>query len=88
MIIVPDTSSEDNDDECWCQTCHSTEQDSDIRQYWHDLSHIIKCIYRATDKQFQGFDFIFKYKNQQSFIFRLENQFSDDISKAKDYVKK
>lgn len=56
MIIVPETSSDDDDDAetCWCQTCHSTELDSDTRQCWDDLSHTIKCIYRATDKQFQG----------------------------------
>jgi hypothetical protein len=62
MIIVPDTSS---DDECWCQSCTNDEHDSNSRQLWDDLSHIIKCVYRATDKQF-----------------------SDDISKGKEYVKK
>lgn len=54
MIIVPDTSSEENDDECWCQSCRNDEDDSNSRQYWEDLSHIIKCVYRATDKQFEG----------------------------------
>ncbi|CAF4028576.1 unnamed protein product, partial [Rotaria magnacalcarata] len=70
MIIVPDTSSDDNNDECWCQSCTNDLDDLNSRQLWDDLSHIIKCVYRATDKEFS------------------ENQFSDDISKAKEYVKK
>ncbi|CAF0737080.1 unnamed protein product [Adineta steineri] len=67
MIIVPDTSS---DDDYWCQSCTDDEHDSNNRQLWDDLSHIIKCVYRATDKDFS------------------ENHFSDDICKAKEYVKK
>ncbi|CAF3466512.1 unnamed protein product [Rotaria sp. Silwood1] len=70
MIIVPDTSSDDNHDECWCQSCTNDVDDINSRQLWDDLSHIIKCVYRATDKEFS------------------ENQFSDDIFKAKEYVKK
>jgi hypothetical protein len=54
MIIVPDTSSDENNDECWCQSCTNHEHDSKSRQLWDDLSHIIKCVYRATDKQFSG----------------------------------
>jgi hypothetical protein len=54
MIIVPDTSSEENDDECWCQSYNNDEHDSNSRQLWDELSHIIKCVYRATDKQFSG----------------------------------
>ena len=51
MIIVPDTSS---DDECCCVSCMKDEQDTNIHQLWEELSHIIKCVYRATDKKFSG----------------------------------
>lgn len=88
MIIVPDTSSDDNNDDCWCQSCTSDINDMNSRQLWDDLSHIIKCVYRATDKEFSGL----RFKNNVVFLFNyfsfLENQFSDDISKAKEYVKK
>ncbi|CAF3439145.1 unnamed protein product, partial [Rotaria sp. Silwood2] len=48
MIIVPDTSSDDNHDECWCRSCTNDVDDISSRQLWDDLSHIIKCVYRAT----------------------------------------
>ncbi|CAF1522707.1 unnamed protein product [Adineta ricciae] len=66
MIIVPDTSS---DDEYWCHSCTDDEHDVNYRQMWDDLSYIVKCVYRATDKDFS------------------ENHFSDDICKAKEYIK-
>ena len=55
MIIVPDTSS---DDEYWCSSCSSVN-DSDVisldtRKLWHDVAHIIKCIYRETNREFAG----------------------------------
>ena len=90
-MIVPDTSSEENDDdddECWCQSCTNEEHDSNSRQLWDDLSHIIKCVYRATDKQFSGSIPSIVYSLTHSSSSFLENQFSEDISKAKEYVKK
>lgn len=65
MIIVPDTSSdddeddEDNDDDsdCWCPACVSLiddEHDSKYRELWEHLAHIVKCLYRTTDKDFSG----------------------------------
>jgi hypothetical protein len=90
MIIVPDTSSEENDeDECWFESCTNDEHDLNSRQLWDDLSHIIKCVYRTTDKQFSGLRIIgFVFSLMNFFFLYLENQFSDDISKAKEYVKK
>jgi hypothetical protein len=69
MIIVPDTSSEENDDECWCQSCTNDEHDSNSRQLWDDLSHIIKCVYRTTDKQFSGLISLLIFKNEFIFLF-------------------
>ncbi len=55
MIIVPDTSS---DDEYWCSSCSSVNDSElislDTRQLWHDIAHIIKCIYRETNREFTG----------------------------------
>ena len=55
MIIVPDTSS---DDDYWCHSCTDDEHDGNYRQMWDDLSHIVKCVYRATDKDFSGMKLI------------------------------
>jgi hypothetical protein len=55
MIIVPDTSS---DDEYWCSSCSSVNDSEllslDTRKLWHDIAHIIKCIYRETNREFAG----------------------------------
>jgi hypothetical protein len=60
MIIVPDKSSDDDDDDddkCLRLSCTpliNDEHDLNNHRLWDDLSHIVKCIYRATDKEFSG----------------------------------
>ena len=70
MIVVPDISSDDDDNndtnECECSTCATTNEDHfHNRQSWDDLSHIIKCVYRATENELTGLlfqkKFLFKY---------------------------
>ncbi len=52
MIIIPDTSS---DDEYWSSSVNDSELISlDTRKLWHDIAHIIKCIYRETNREFAG----------------------------------
>jgi len=55
MIIVPDISS---DEEYWCSSCSSVNDSElislDTRKLWHDIAHIIKCIYRETNREFEG----------------------------------
>jgi len=74
IVTSSDSDSDDDDDEqCWCSACvclMDEEEDSKSRQLWDQLSHLIKCLYRSTDKDFS------------------ENQFSNEISKVKKYVKK
>ncbi|CAF1187855.1 unnamed protein product [Rotaria sp. Silwood1] len=53
VIIVPDISS---DDEYWCSSCSSVNDSElislDTRKLWQDIAHIIKCIYRETNREF------------------------------------
>ncbi|UJR20533.1 hypothetical protein I4U23_023660 [Adineta vaga] len=54
MMIVPDISS---DDESGCSSCSSSVNDSefislDTRKLWHEIVHLIKCIYRETNLEF------------------------------------
>jgi hypothetical protein len=55
MRIVPDTSS---DEEYCCSSCSSVNDSElvslDTRKLWHDIAHIIKCIYRETNREFAG----------------------------------
>lgn len=55
MIIVPDISS---DEEYWCSSCSSNNDSElisvDTRKLWHDIAHVIKCIYRETNREFAG----------------------------------
>ncbi len=61
MIIVPDISS---DEDC-CSSCSSMNDSElislDTRKLWHDIAHIIKCVYRETNREFTG---IFKNLNK------------------------
>ncbi|CAF3974226.1 unnamed protein product [Adineta steineri] len=72
MIIVPDISSDDDDDEYSCSTCSSVNDSElislDTKKLWHDIAHLIKCIYRETHREF------------------TENHSEDEICKAKEYV--
>ncbi|CAF2935165.1 unnamed protein product [Rotaria sp. Silwood2] len=53
VIVVPDISS---DDEYWCSSCSSVNDSElislDTRKLWQDIAHIIKCIYRETNREF------------------------------------
>jgi hypothetical protein len=52
MMIVPDISS---DEEYYCSSDNDSEFiPIDTRKLWHDLAHIIKCIYRETNREFTG----------------------------------
>jgi len=52
MIFAPDTSS---DDEYWSSSVNDSELISlDTKKLWHDIAHIIKCIYRETNREFAG----------------------------------
>ncbi|UJR29165.1 hypothetical protein I4U23_010379 [Adineta vaga] len=95
MIIVPDTSS---DDEYWCQSCTDDEHDMNYRQYWDELSHIIKCVYRATDKDFsenhfsdeicKAKDYVNKLTdvNAQSLFTKLETIVFDYVREIRNQV--
>ena len=50
-MIVPDISS----DEEYCSSDNDSEFiPLDTRKLWQDLAHIIKCIYRETNREFTG----------------------------------
>ncbi|CAF1148865.1 unnamed protein product [Rotaria sordida] len=53
VIVAPDISS---DDEYWCSSCSSINDSElislDTRKLWQDIAHIIKCIYRETNREF------------------------------------
>ena len=53
MIDVPDTSS---DDEYWCPSPINDAAlvSVDTHKLWHDIAHILKCVYRETDREFAG----------------------------------
>ena len=51
-IIVPDLSS---DDEHSCSSVNDSQLISlDTTKLWLDIAHMIKCIYRETNREFTG----------------------------------
>ena len=61
MRIGSNISSNDDEEEeedFRCSSCSSDNETEliaiDTRKLWHDLAHLIKCIYRETNREFAG----------------------------------
>lgn len=55
IIVVSDINS---DDEPWRSSCSLMNESElislDTEKLWDDIAHIMKCIYRETNKEFAG----------------------------------
>ena len=54
-MIAPDMSSDDESSCSSCSSAHDSEFISlDTRKLWHTVAHLIKSIYRKTNREFLG----------------------------------